>query len=125
MIRLYPPTRKQEVCLLNDEVVVVPNQSMSLAQILQKFTKGERIDVSTKDTYYDDSGNADLEKQYNDDLTEIQERYIQARNVYDDLQKAEQDKIKAAEKEKYDAAINAIVEQRLSEKRSSQKAEGT
>lgn len=81
----------------------VPNQSMSLEEILRRFSRGEPVPVGQEVNYSD--SDVDLEKLKNLDLVD-REEYINSLNEVkkkfelQEKRKAEAEKVKAAEREK-------------------------
>lgn len=73
---------------------VVPNMSLSLQEILERFTRGEPLEIG-KEYNYDDQGDDDLEKVKHMDLVD-REEYVnklkQTRKFYDAQQKARAEK---------------------------------
>ncbi|AXH74429.1 MAG: hypothetical protein [Microviridae sp.] len=67
-VKLYPnvPRVKQDV--KSWKKTVVPNQSMTLREILKRFVRKESLPVSTEGSYHE--GDYDLEKLAKSDITE-------------------------------------------------------
>jgi len=116
MIRLYPKTRPQELSLLNKEVQVIPDQSLSLHTIIRKYTKGEKINVATVDAFYNDEGDEDLEKIRHSDLLDVRDRYLDSKQKFEKLKAENQAKAEAEAKKLFDEKIESIVNERLSQK---------
>jgi len=100
MIRLYPPRRQKGQSFKGVKKVVVPNQSMTLQQILKRFIKHEALPI-VKEGVYSDEQDIDLEKFKHEDPVD-QEEMIQEQRVRTEglKQKAEKAKTSAMEKAK-------------------------
>lgn len=94
----------------NSEVLVVPNQSMSLHEILLRFTRKERLPVSHEHIYGDEIaekgvpiGDLDLEKEARQDIFDMHQRAESIRDrikVAREKQRKKLEEIEAAKKEK-------------------------
>lgn len=98
------------------EDIVVPDQSMSLEEILHRFTRGETLPVGMEMEMGDDSLdnplNIDLEKLANSDLVDKEEFIGKLRDVQ--ARYNEQEKQKAADaKAKADAKFKELDEKRI------------
>lgn len=88
---------------------VVPDQSLSLREIIQRFTRNEALPVGMKGQYGSDSGidpesesefNVDVEKSAHWDLTEKHEFIDRVKEVGKEFEAAEKERAqRAAEKE--------------------------
>lgn len=118
------PAPSDGVDFSKEESVVVPDQSMSLQEILERFTRGEPLPVMHETQYGDDDLdnplNEDLEKMANADLVDKAEYRDRLKEVQVNYEK--QEKIKSAKKAKEaaemaekerESAIQAEVEKRL------------
>lgn len=79
--------------------ITVPDQSMSLEEILQRFTRGEAVPVGQPVEYgsdIEDFLNVDLEKIANSDLTEKAEYISQLKEVKIAYERSEKLKAKKA-----------------------------
>lgn len=96
---------------------VVPNQSLSLQEILERFTRGEPLEIGRIGAVYDD-GAEDLEKMAHADLVDKQEfvdKLKQTNKLWEKQEKRRQDK----EKERLDKmALDRI----LADKKAAEKA---
>lgn len=63
-----------------EEYIVVPDQSLSLEEILQRFTRGEPLDI-LMDGEYDDESDIDLEKLQKADLVDKNDYIEYLKNV--------------------------------------------
>lgn len=72
MIRLYRPVKVARQSFAGVKKCVVPNQSMSLKEILQRFVRREALPVARQGIYEERFG--DLEKLSKADITEQLER---------------------------------------------------
>lgn len=93
----------------NEEDILVPDQGLSLREILERFTRGESLPVGQPTEYgededFDNPMNVDLEKAANMDLVEKQEfveRLQDYQTRYDAQEKRkEKDALEASEKAK-------------------------
>lgn len=92
------------------EILVVPNQSMSLHEILLRFTRKERLPVSHEHIYGDDIaekgvpiGDLDLEKESRQDIFDMHQRAESIRDrikLAREKQRKKLEEIEAAKKEK-------------------------
>lgn len=115
-LRLYPPVKVTGKSFKHCKVIVVPDQSMKLSDIIRRFIRGEALPVS-KEVFYAE-GHGDLEKMSKDDLSVLYERRIALRERSikekadaDAKAKADAD---AAAKAIFDDAVTKAVESRLS-----------
>lgn len=115
-LRLYPPVKVIGKSFKHCKVIVVPDQSMKLSDIIRRFIRGEALPVSKEGFYAE--GHGDLEKMSKDDLSVLHERRIALRERSikekadaDAKAKADAD---AAAKAIFDDAVNKAVESRLS-----------
>lgn len=77
--------------------MVVPNMSLSLQEILERFTRGEPLEIG-KDYNYDEQGDDDLEKVRHMDLVDRQEyvdKLKQTKKFYTAQEKARAEKRQA------------------------------
>lgn len=112
ILRLYPPVKVIGKSFKHCKVIVVPDQSMKLSDIIRRFIRGEALPVSKEGFYAE--GHGDLEKMSKDDLSVLHERRIALRER-SIKEKAEADaKAKAEADAAYEAAINSRVEQEIS-----------
>lgn len=92
------------------EKLVVPNQSMSLLEILTRFTRGEQLPVG-KDVVYHES-DEDIEKLKHMDLVDRAEYIEKLEQTKKTYEKQERDKEKA-EREKIRKSLEESERQRL------------
>lgn len=109
---LYHSRSEKGQSFKNAPKVVVPSQSMSLKEIIQRFVRRESLPVEKAGVYEDRMG--DLEKLANEDITVRMERASELADLQAKAKKRMQAK---ADKEKADA-IRAEVERQEAEKRS-------
>lgn len=69
---LYPKFKVCSQDFTGCEIVTVPNQAMSLEEILKRFTRKEQLPIEQKGVYVEGLG--DLEKQQYDDIVIRRER---------------------------------------------------
>lgn len=74
--------------------IVVPNQSMSLQEILERFTRGEPLNIG-RDVQYHESDD-DLEKLQTKDLVDKAEYVEKMKQTQKDFEKQERRRQKAA-----------------------------
>lgn len=74
MIRLYPNVKVKGQSFKGVKKHVVPNQSMTLQQILQRFIKHEALPI-VKEGFYAEGQDLDLEKVVQEDVTVREEIY--------------------------------------------------
>lgn len=70
-LRILPKVKVKGQDFSKEKIVVVPNQSMSLQEILRRFVRRESLPISKEGTY--DTRFGDLEKMQNLDITEKME----------------------------------------------------
>lgn len=99
---LYPIVPRKGQSFKGVKVTVVPNQSMTLQQIVKRFIKKESLPLS-KEGFYEDRYDYDLEKIQKEDLVEKDEIMAQ---VKADV-KAKDEKHKKAVAEEQDAMKRA------------------
>lgn len=114
--RLYPPVKVTGKSFKGVKVITVPDQSMSLADILKRFIRKESLPVAREGFYSEELG--DVEKMQKQDLSVIHDRGIELRDRVakeraDAAAKAKAD-ADAAAKAIFDDAVNKAVESRLS-----------
>lgn len=98
---------------------VVPNQSMSLAEILQRFTRGEPLNIGRGTPTYYEAGEDDLEKISTLDLVERQEfidKQKAVRATYDKQEKRRARILKEQFEERAKAEIKAEMEAKKQQK---------
>lgn len=79
MKRLYPAVPRNPQCFKKVKQVTVPNQSMSLREILQRFTRKESLPISKEGVYNEDYG--DLEKMAHEDPVIQAERIAELKDT--------------------------------------------
>lgn len=117
MIRLYPKQTIVGQSFAKVKKTVVPNQSLTLHQILKRFIKNEPLPVSKEGTY-SDTQDIDLEKFYSEDITvrheileEQKERVKGMKAKIDDQNKSAMEKAKAKKKQEETDLFNKWSEQ--------------
>jgi len=78
--------------------LTVPNRSMSLQEILERFTRGEPLEVSRGEGTYHE-GDTDLEKIAHADLVDREEYTERLRQTQKDYEKQERAKAKKRQQE--------------------------
>lgn len=109
-MRLYPSRPIVGQDFSKCKVVTIPNQSMTLLQIIQRFVRKESLPVEHEGFYQEGAG--DLEKQRREDLTVLHERAV---SVYKSRAAAEA-KAKADKDAASKAAFDKLVEDRVQER---------
>jgi len=102
-MRLYPDRKVVGQDFSNEKVTVVPNQSMSLKEILRRFIKRESLPVEKQGVYAEGFG--DLEKMMHEDFTQVEERVEELKKKVSDGKKKSSEK--AAAKAKAEAEPKA------------------
>lgn len=99
--------------------IVIPNQALSLKEILERFTRGEPLEIG-RDTTWDD-GEDDLEKVAASDLVDKEEFVDRMKEVSTKYQKQEKSKAAklAAEREK--KAVDQIAADKLAAEKAAEK----
>lgn len=101
---------------------VVPDQSMSLREILERFTRGEAVPIGkegTFDDHADSDDSIDLEKIAKADLVDREEYHAklqETKNAYEKQEKAKSAKAAKLAKEKAEAEYKAAVEKEVQER---------
>lgn len=103
--RLYPSRPIVGQDLSRCKVVTVPNQSMTLMEIIRRFIRKEPLSILDKDAFYVE-GRGDLEKMNKQDLTYLHDRAVAA---FADIAR-KKDKAKAEAEAKAKAEFDAKVE---------------
>lgn len=90
MIRLYPKVVVKGQSFHNVKKSVVPNQSMTLKEIIKRFIKHESLPIIKEGTY-SDKQDIDLEKFVHEDITVrhdmVEEHKKHVKGMKDDLDK--------------------------------------
>lgn len=89
MKMLYPKVVVKAQSFKNVKKVVLPNQSMTLKQIIDKFVRKESLPVAHEGQYID--GYGDLEKMSKDDLVTQYENIARIKAYVDRSRKAIED----------------------------------
>lgn len=101
--------------------VVVPNQSMSLREIVQRFIKKESLPINKDGFYSEDFG--DIEKIQSEDITERMDRINDLKEKAKKGKKAEEERLKkeGEDKKKADAeAFRKVASEELDRRTQSQ-----
>lgn len=89
-MRLYPPVTVIGQDYTGVKIVTVPNQSMTLRDILKRFIRKESLPVQQEGIYAENLG--DLEKLARQDITVRMERAQELHNKLDRVRKAQDQK---------------------------------
>lgn len=104
--------------MITDKRAVVPNMALSLEEILERFTRGEPLEVGKTGAVYDD-GPEDLEKLKHMDLVDRAEYIDKLKQTSKDFEKQE----KAKAKREKDRLDQMAVEKLAAEKKAAEKAD--
>lgn len=85
-LRLYPSVTCEAQCFKHVKIVTVPNQSMTLKDIIKRFIRKESLPIEHQGVYAEGLG--DVEKMAREDITERHERAARLKRK---LQKVVQD----------------------------------
>lgn len=96
--------------------IVVPNQSMSLQEILERFTRGEPLEIGKPVQYHE--SNDDLEKVSKMDLVDKAEYVDKLKRTQKDYEKQERRREKAV----HDATVAEAAKKLADEKAAQEKA---
>lgn len=114
---LYPKVQSKVIDFSKSKNVTVPNQSMSLQEIIRRFTRKESLPIEKEGTYEDRFG--DLEKLSRQDITVRLERAGEIKRwrsrIQDQIDQAEAAR-KILEQEENEKRIQGEVEKRLKDK---------
>jgi len=94
-LHLYPTVRVAGKSFSKEKVLTVPNQSMSLRDILLRFTRRESLPVEREGFYADNLG--DLEKMGNEDITVRKEKAAAIRQRLHEIKREHEAKASANE----------------------------
>lgn len=102
MIRLYPPVKVVGQSFVGTKVLTVPNQSLTLKDVIRKFVRREALPIMHEGTY-SEGDHGDLEKFATLDFTE-QEEIVEAQKkkvsrFKEQLEKRQKEKLEKHEKE--------------------------
>lgn len=100
-LRMYPDVKVIGQDLSKCKVVTVPKQSLSLKQIIERYTRKMPLTVSSVEGFYDERWNVDLEKMAKADMTYQFEYAAEL--------KRRGDAIQARLKAEHDAAVAAKI----------------
>lgn len=101
-IRLYPQRPVPVESFKGVKKVVVPNQSMTLHEIIQRFTRKEALPIEKEGFYAENLG--DLEKMQREDITVRHERAAEISKATTAWKKREAEKEAAAKKKAEEGA---------------------
>lgn len=90
MMRLYPPVVVVGQDYRHAKVIVVPNQSMTLKDILKRFVRNESLPIQQDGIYAENLG--DLEKLARQDITVRMERAEELHNKLERVREAKKRK---------------------------------
>lgn len=108
ILRLYPEVKVLGQSFVGVKRVTVPNQSLSLRDILQRFVRRESLPVLQEGFYEDRFG--DLEKIKEEDITQKHERVNELKDVVSKGRKAEKEAAEKAKADKKKADAEAFEE---------------
>lgn len=99
---------------------VVPNQALSLEEIIARFTRGETVNVGRDAQFFD--GDEDIEKMSRMDLVDREEYVDKLKQVQKDFQLQEAEKLKKERKRLLDEAKASAAAQAKKEAEQAAKA---
>lgn len=108
VLRLYRPVKKTSTSFKGVKKVTVPNQSLTLKEILRRFVRKETLAVGREGIYNDSLG--DLEKMANADITEQMEVVEDLKARFKKRQEEEVSKKKAEAEQKAKADFDKAVQ---------------
>jgi len=109
-MHLYPQIKVKGQSFEGQPVLTVPNQSLSLKEILERFVRREALPVMKQGVYNTQLG--DLEKLANEDITVQMER---VQELKENIANA-QNRMKAVEEARVKEALEAKLKAELAEK---------
>jgi len=77
-LKLYPSFKVKSMDFSKTKRMVVPNQSMTLQDIIRRFTRNESLPIEKRGVYEDRFG--DLDKLSREDISVKAERAVQLKN---------------------------------------------
>lgn len=114
MMRLYPPVKVEGQSFKGVKVITVPNQSMTLKEIIKRFIRKESLPIDKEGVYVEGLG--DLEKMQHEDMTYRDDRIAELKSIV----KSGKDKIKleeeAAAKAAFDDQVSKAVGEALAQR---------
>lgn len=114
------PTASKGVSFKGHKKLVVPDQSMTLEEILRRFTRGESLEIG-RDPVFDEEGEDDLEKVQHMDLVERQEYVNRLKQTRVDFEKQEKRRA-ATEKKRLDKlAVDKLAADKLAAEKAAEK----
>jgi len=98
MMHLYPTVVVKGQSFKDCKSMVMPSQSMSLQEIIQRFTRRESLPIEHEGVYIENMG--DLEKIAREDVTQRHERAEHVAELIKKAKKKQADTLKVAEAKK-------------------------
>jgi len=123
MLQLYSPRPIVRKSFKGAKSTVVPNQSMSLRTIIQKYVRHEPMDVNSQEGFYEENL-GDLEKLAHQDMFDLHEMYKANKLKLQEMEKKSKNEAEAKKKAEYDEMINLEVQKRIELQLNSQKSKG-
>lgn len=99
---------------------VVPNMSLSLQEILERFTRNESLEIG-KDPVFDEEGDDDLEKVKTMDLVDRAEYVEKLKKTRDDFEKQERKRKRELDKLAHEEAVKAAADKLAAEQAAASK----
>lgn len=121
--RLYPSRPVVGQDLSREKIVTVPNQSMSILDILRRFTRKEALPILDKEAFYVE-GRGDLEKMNKQDLTYLHERYLDALRHHQGKVSKAKAEAEAKAKAEFDAQVELAVKDHMAKSAGGSKGGG-
>lgn len=84
-LRLYPQVTVKKQSFEGEKILTVPNQSLTLKEILKRFVRREALPIEQEGVYHE--GDHDLEKVANEDIVVRYELLEEQRQKVRDLKK--------------------------------------
>lgn len=116
------PTPSKGVDYSDEIVITVPDQSMSLQEILERFTRGESLPIEHEGSEGETDLGFDLEKMRSVDLVDRQEfidKMKDIQNRYADKERAEKNALEQKEQAEKKAALEKEIREKIELEKSS------
>lgn len=114
-MRLYPEVKVKRKSYAGVKSIVKPSQSMSLSEIIRRFTRNEAIPASKEGVYIDGLG--DLEKMCKEDLVIQHERIEEVKQKVKKFKDEEEEKSRTAAASEEEAKFQARFKKELAKRK--------
>lgn len=101
--------------------MVVPDQSLTLEEILRRFTRGEPLEIGRTDGVYDDEGEDDLEKVQHMDLVDREEFVDRLKETKKQFEKQEKQRAKDEKARLDKLAVEKLAADKLAAEKAAEK----